>query len=207
MPIPEILPFVRDFLRYAARHPETSFAVTPIGTGLAGYSADWVAPLFCGYGENVYFTDWDFEKQIPIPYNPLRVIVAGSRQIKDKALVWPHLDRLKARFADETPFEIVCGEAAGVDTLGRQWAEANNHPIKSFPAPWSTLDAPCASVNTTGGRSYNAQAGPVRNAWMAAYGSHLVAFWNGRSAGTKQMIKLCRLPEVAVPVWLPRMGQ
>lgn len=37
---------VRDFLAYAAAHADTLFLLTPIGTGIAGYTAEDVAPLF-----------------------------------------------------------------------------------------------------------------------------------------------------------------
>lgn len=37
---------VDDFIKYASTHPELVFKVTPIGTGLAGYSHDDIAPMF-----------------------------------------------------------------------------------------------------------------------------------------------------------------
>lgn len=44
---------VAGFLTYARRHPELRFLVTPIGTGIAGYRADEIAPLFAGAPDNV----------------------------------------------------------------------------------------------------------------------------------------------------------
>lgn len=44
---------VARFLRYASRHPELRFLVTPIGTGVAGYRADEIAHLFDGAPDNV----------------------------------------------------------------------------------------------------------------------------------------------------------
>ena len=37
---------VDDFTEYARAHPELTFLVTPIGCGIAGWSADEIAPLF-----------------------------------------------------------------------------------------------------------------------------------------------------------------
>ena len=37
---------VDDFTEYARTHPELTFLVTPIGCGIAGWSADEIAPLF-----------------------------------------------------------------------------------------------------------------------------------------------------------------
>ena len=46
---------VSRFEKYAAEHPELRFLVTRIGCGIAGYSAEQIAPLFkgCIHLENV----------------------------------------------------------------------------------------------------------------------------------------------------------
>lgn len=41
-----IAPYVERFIRYARRHPERIFLVTPIGCGIAGFSPSEIAPLF-----------------------------------------------------------------------------------------------------------------------------------------------------------------
>jgi len=69
--------------------------------------------------------------------------------------------------------ELVSGCATGVDKAGEFWAKLNNIPIKKFPADWDRL-----------GRS----AGPIRNQLMAQYAEALIAIWDGRSPGTKNMI-------------------
>lgn len=69
--------------------------------------------------------------------------------------------------------EVVCGEAAGADTLGKQWAELHGITVKSFPADWDRLGK---------------KAGPIRNAEMGVYADGLIAFWDGQSAGTRHMI-------------------
>jgi hypothetical protein len=199
--IPEILPAVRRFLYYAAKHPDTEFVVTPIGTGLAGYPKDWIAPLFAAPGSNVAFIDTGFEALVPKPTIARRVIVAGSRSITDRTMVFDALDRLAAKWSGAQRFEVVCGEARGADTLGREWAQARGYPVRPMPARWAVLDVPGAIVQKRGGRRYNARAGHDRNAWMAAYGTHLVAFWDGRSRGTRSMIDLAKV--CGVPVWVP----
>lgn len=42
----EIRGHVTTFLKCAAEHPELTFLVTAVGTGLAGYSFEAIAPLF-----------------------------------------------------------------------------------------------------------------------------------------------------------------
>lgn len=41
-----IKPYVDEFIRFAAGHPEKRFLVTPIGCGIAGFTAEEIAPLF-----------------------------------------------------------------------------------------------------------------------------------------------------------------
>ena len=43
---------VAEFLEYARENPELTFLVTPIGTGLAGYSIEQIAPMFKNAPEN-----------------------------------------------------------------------------------------------------------------------------------------------------------
>ena len=73
----------------------------------------------------------------------MRTIVAGSRNIKNKKLIFEILDRYKDKIT-----EIVCGEAAGPDNIGKEWGLKNNIPIKSFPAEWD---------------KFGRMAGPIRN--------------------------------------------
>lgn len=46
LPLVAIRTFVERFLDYARANPDLTFMVTPIGTGLAGYSYEEIAPLF-----------------------------------------------------------------------------------------------------------------------------------------------------------------
>lgn len=46
LPLHVILIHVKVFLEYARDHPEEEFQVTAIGTGLAGYSHEDIAPMF-----------------------------------------------------------------------------------------------------------------------------------------------------------------
>ena len=41
-----IEPYVKEFIAFAKAHPELTFLVTPIGCGIAGFTAQEIAPLF-----------------------------------------------------------------------------------------------------------------------------------------------------------------
>jgi hypothetical protein len=50
--VPVIGRHIERFLDYAAAHPDLTFLVTPIGCGLAGFTAEQIAPYFAGAPEN-----------------------------------------------------------------------------------------------------------------------------------------------------------
>lgn len=52
LPLAAIQGFVDLFIEYAVAHPELKFHVTPIGTGLAGYKHEQIAPMFKKAPEN-----------------------------------------------------------------------------------------------------------------------------------------------------------
>lgn len=98
----------------------------------------------------------------------MKVIVAGSRNFIDYKFV----ENILNQRTDID--EIVCGLARGADNLGRQWAHLHHVPVTTFPAQWG---------------KYGKAAGMMRNTEMAEYADYLIAFWDGRSPGTKDMIE------------------
>ena len=88
-----------------------------------------------------------------------------------------------------TRIVVVSGTARGADQLGEAWARARGHAIEQFPADWENL-----------GRS----AGYRRNVEMVATLKErdaVVAFWDGKSKGTKHTIDIASaLPGIKVIV-------
>lgn len=99
-----------------------------------------------------------------------KIIIAGSRNFGDRNFIFSKLDSL---FLNKEIEEVVCGEAKGPDVIGKEWAIANNIPVRSFFPNWSELGK---------------VAGIVRNAEMGKYADILVAFWDYKSPGTRNMI-------------------
>lgn len=46
LPLNDIKRHVQDFVQFTHNHPELTFLVTPVGTGLAGYAPYQIAPMF-----------------------------------------------------------------------------------------------------------------------------------------------------------------
>ncbi|MDC8803955.1 DUF2493 domain-containing protein [Halomonas pacifica] len=109
----------------------------------------------------------------------IRCIVCGGREFDD----WPLLKRkLDAIFARQSFVEIVSGGAPGADALGERYAAERGWAVRRFPANWSL------------GR----RAGPLRNAQMVTYATHLVAFPGGR--GTEDCVRQGRTAGLVVRV-------
>ena len=102
----------------------------------------------------------------------MHVIIAGGRDFEDADRLANVLDRL---FSQNQPDSIICGMANGADKLGWEYARARGIAIQEFPADWD---------------AHGKAAGPIRNRKMAEVATHLVAFWDGRSRGTKDMISV-----------------
>ena len=101
-----------------------------------------------------------------------KLIVAGSRSFNQYPLLKEKLDLFLRNRMPEV--EIVSGKACGADRLGERYAKEHGLIVKEFPANWDM---------------YGKQAGLIRNAQMANYAHALVAFLDGRSSGTEDMIE------------------
>lgn len=114
----------------------------------------------------------------------LRIIIAGSRDFNDYELLKKSVIEIitkKTMLPDLT--RIVSGGARGADTLGERFANEMGLEISRFIPDWDGLGK---------------RAGYVRNAEMAKFAVEddndgmLIAFWDGKSKGTKHMIDLAK---------------
>jgi len=101
----------------------------------------------------------------------MRTIIAGSRTITD-----PKVVEEAVAASGFTITEVVCGGAAGVDTLGKNWAIDRGIPVKMFPADWET---------------HGKAAGPIRNSEMAVYAEQAICIFDVQAEckGTKDMAR------------------
>lgn len=110
--------------------------------------------------------------------------MAGSRDFFDYSLCFTALNNILHPQDIGYPalcdaFEIISGHAKGADMMGEQYAASYGIPVKVFPADWD---------------KYGKRAGMMRNHEMLCYATQfkhscLVAFWDGVSHGTENMVK------------------
>jgi hypothetical protein len=109
----------------------------------------------------------------------MRTIIAGSRNLP-AAFGWEQFWQLMEAARQVLPqpiTSILSGTAAGIDQMGENWAACRSIPISRWPADW---------------RTFGRAAGPRRNQQMAENADALIAFWDGQSPGTKNMIDHAR---------------
>ncbi|AGI61755.1 chromosome segregation protein [Vibrio phage JSF3] len=116
------------------------------------------------------------------------VIIAGGRDFTDTALMRSTLISLvEEGWLDSEPV-ILCGMAKGADLTAFNLCKHEfNLNVLEYPADWKDLSEPCLIKHNRYG-AYNALAGMKRNIQMAMDADSLVAFWDGKSHGTKDMI-------------------
>jgi len=107
-----------------------------------------------------------------------KIIVCGSRDFADESVVNDVLTIETCRIDDDV--EIVSGGAKGADTFAANFAKENGYPLKEFLPEWN---------------NYGRGAGPYRNKQMIDYcsdGDMVIAFWDGKSKGTKSTIDFAK---------------
>lgn len=105
----------------------------------------------------------------------MKTIIAGMRNYNNYETM------LKA--IEACPWNIstvVLGGATGVDALGELWAQQNEIPCQLFP------------VTREQWNEFGKAAGPMRNRQMAENSEALLAIWDGKSRGTKNMIQTAK---------------
>jgi hypothetical protein len=82
--------------------------------------------------------------------------------------------------------EVVSGAARGADRYGEEVAGELGIQVKRFPADWA---------------KYGKEAGHIRNILMAQNAEALVAVWDGKSSGTRDMIRIAKMNGLKVFVY------
>ncbi len=107
----------------------------------------------------------------------MNIIVAGSRDFSDYALLEREMNKITEDLEDVT---IFCGMARGADLLGKKWADEKGIPVKPFSPDYN---------------KFGKRAPLVRNAQMikeVGTGGLLVCFWDGNSTGTAHIMSLAK---------------
>lgn len=115
----------------------------------------------------------------------MKVIIAGSRNLN------PSITDIDSALAETgwTIRQVISGTAKGVDRRGEAWSIARKVELIRMPANWNL---------------YGNAAGFIRNEEMANAADALLAFWDGKSPGTADMIE--KMNRCNKPVHIVRMN-
>lgn len=106
-----------------------------------------------------------------------RVIIAGGRYFNNYKMLCDYCDKMLSEKAKTHEIIIISGHCHGADVLGEEYARSRRYGCSIYPAKWSELGL---------------GAGILRNRQMAENADALIAFHNGVSRGTKNMIETAR---------------
>lgn len=88
---------------------------------------------------------------------------------------------------DLFPIESIIsgGCRSGADAMAEKYAKENRIPIKIIPPDWN---------------KYGRAAGPIRNKEIVKNSTYILAFWDGKSSGTKSTIIIAKKKGVACTI-------
>jgi len=118
----------------------------------------------------------------------MKLAIIGSTTFTDYKLLCKTLEPYKDKVT-----LVVSGAAKGADTLGAKWSREvlKKEPLE-FPADWENLEVePCRVKTRSDGTKYNVLAGFNRNTIIVENADVVIAFWDGRSKGTRDSLYKC----------------
>jgi hypothetical protein len=97
----------------------------------------------------------------------MKIAIIGSRKVKNVDI---------QRYLPKGCEEIISGGACGVDACAQEYAQTVGLPLRVFYPQYER---------------YGRGAPIVRNREIVEYADEVLAFWDGRSAGTRWVIRYC----------------
>ena len=98
----------------------------------------------------------------------MKIAIVGSRDV--------YVDDI-GKYIPENTSVIVSGGAKGIDMCTREYASSNGIQLVEFLPDY---------------KRYGRGAPIVRNKQIVDYSDRVIAFWNARSRGTKNVIEYCK---------------
>lgn len=106
----------------------------------------------------------------------MRIVISGTRTFDNANFIE---QRLSGEIGSGDL--VITGGCRGVDTIAHDWARRMFCDTKVMPADWD---------------KHGKAAGPIRNKEMLEDADLLIAFWDGKSRGTRDAIRQATLLRV-----------
>jgi hypothetical protein len=111
-----------------------------------------------------------------------KLIIAGGRGFDNYKTLKEICDVI---LQEKNEVQIISGTAKGADKLGERYAQEKGYKLIKVPADWG---------------NHGKSAGYKRNEEMAKIADGLIAFWDGKSKGTRHMINLAKKYNLQIKV-------
>jgi hypothetical protein len=121
---------------------------------------------------------------LPEP-KPVKIAIVGSRTFNDYRYLCETLEWFDVK-------KVVSGGAKGADKLAEKWAAEHGIPVQVFHADWDR---------------YGKAAGYKRNLKIVEACDEVIAFWDGKSKGTKHTIDIAENEGKPVYILGPRIRE
>ena len=105
----------------------------------------------------------------------MKIVIGGCRDFNDYNLIEKTLDEFFSEIGEEVT--ILSGHCRGADILAERYAAEKGIRVEIYTADWAR---------------YGRAAGPLRNREMVERGDMVIAFWDGSSKGTGDLIKYAK---------------
>ena len=106
----------------------------------------------------------------------MRITIGGCRDFNDYEIFKVFVDECLSEIEDKE-IVVLSGHCSGTDLMAEKYAKEMGYDLEIFPAEWE---------------KYGRAAGPKRNKEMVEKSDVVIAFWNGKSKGTNNLIKIAK---------------
>jgi hypothetical protein len=106
-----------------------------------------------------------------------KVVIAGGRDFNDFPTLCDIMDKLLIEQIKVNKIVVISGGARGADTLGERYARLRNFSLIKMKADWN---------------KHKKRAGFIRNREMLHIANGVVCFWDEKSTGTGDMVKITK---------------
>lgn len=106
-----------------------------------------------------------------------KIVIGGCRYYNNYTAFTKVLDICLSKIKNKNEIVILSGHCSGVDKMAEYYAKENYYELEIHPAEWE---------------KYGKSAGPKRNEIMVKKSNAVIAFWDYKSRGTKNLITLAK---------------
>ncbi|MBQ4131470.1 MAG: DUF2493 domain-containing protein [Clostridia bacterium] len=115
----------------------------------------------------------------------IRIVIGGCRDFNDYNFFCKHVNRYLERIKKNNEIILLSGHCKGVDVMAEKYAKEQGFGLEIHPADW---------------QKFGKSAGPKRNREMVITVDCVIAFWDGKSRGTKSLIEYAKQYEKPIRI-------